>query len=626
MTKRINKAEMHKYNTMVLLSKHQMNRLSYNNGDIVVIKGKKGKIRYCRVMMYDSKVVTDNNCIYMSDIMKSNLRVETNDCVTISRNRVCKRMKFASRIFVTAVLGDDADHNDDYNDGNKLLKEYLEPYLKPSKNKEEKSQDEIYNVVTGEDYVFEINGIEFIVLEIEANDDDECQYAIVNEKTFIEIDVDGVEQDEIYNHYNDIGYNDIGDCHKQIDEIKYIINTSLLNPTVLMNFGLFPEIGVLLYGPPGTGKTSLAKAIESETNLTMCRINGPDIISSEMGVSESKLKRAFKYVADNAPGIVFIDEIESILVYKNIKSALTLLMESFKTKSLLVIGATNKINKIDVTLRRSGLFGKEIRFNVPNEKGREDILKILTRKMKSNMDDTIKLTDIAKKTHGFVGADLNQLCQTAAEKAIKECSDNNKNMQVNINVVIQKTKLTAKHFEYALSVTNPSSVKDVVAEKPNVTWEDIGGLKDIKQQMIEMIENPLKHGDIYELYGNTGSRGCLLWGPPGNGKTYLAKAIANKCNTNFIYVKGPELLSKFMGESEQNVRELFEKARNAAPTIIFFDEIDALAPVRGGGNSTTDRVVNQLLTEMDGMNGAKDKPLYYLGATNRPDLIDPALK
>eukprot|EP01084_Bolivina_argentea_P008607 16113_1 len=553
----IDSNDTYKYNTVALISQYDMDELSINDGDIIFVKGKKGKILYCRAQTINDTSSKDG-FIFMNRIMQINLRVTAcDDHIFVSINRACKLMidKFAARIFVTPILGDDQHDNDDYNREDILIKQYLEPYFKPSKatksvvksDNDEKNDivDDYFfqNIIIGEKYIFETKHVEnesktiqFIVEELEVNDDVDWQNCVINKQTQIECDISGVEQSEIFN-FDENGYDDIGDCDEQIDKVNEIIRLSLQNPSILYSIGQKPTTGVLFYGPPGTGKTLLAKAIASETNYCMIPIKAPDIISSEIGESERKLKKAFKYASNNAPGIVFIDEIDAILCYNNIKSALVALMDGFNTnKGVLVIAATNKINQIDVSLRRGGLFEEEIRFNVPDEPGRDKILHILTKKMQSNMENMDDQTEynkfikwIASKTHGYVGADLDQLCKTAAKFAIAKHHDTEEEDFTGT--------ITKNNFEEALKIIAPSSVKDVVAEKPNITWDDIGGLENTKKQMIQMIENPLKFGHIYSMYGSAGSRGCLLWGPPGTGKTLLAKAIANKCDTNFIYIK-----------------------------------------------------------------------------------------
>jgi transitional endoplasmic reticulum ATPase len=393
---------------------------------------------------------------------------------------------------------------------------------------------------------------------------------------------------------------------------------------------------VLLYGPPGCGKTLMAKAIANETGAFFFLINGPEIMSKMAGEAEGNLRKAFEEAEKNAPAIIFIDEIDSIApkrdktngeVERRIVSQLLTLMDGLKGRGqVVVIGATNRPNSIDGALRRFGRFDRELDIGCPDETGRMEILRIHTKNMKLSED--VNLAAIAKDTHGFVGADLAQLCTEAGLQCIREKMDIIDIEDDKIDAeILDKMAVTNDHFKYALGTTNPSSLRETVVETPNVSWEDIGGLEETKRSLQEMILYPLEHPDKFLKFGMNPSRGVLFYGPPGCGKTLLAKAIATECSSNFISIKGPELLTMWFGESEANVRDVFDKARQSSPCVLFFDELDSIGISRGrgggGGGEAADRVINQLLTEMDGI-GVK-KNIFIVGATNRPDILDEAL-
>merc|ERR1712157_168443 len=400
--------------------------------------------------------------------------------------------------------------------------------------------------------------------------------------------------------------------------------------------GVKPPRGVLLYGPPGSGKTLIARAVANETGAFFFLINGPEIMSKMAGEAEGNLRRAFEEAEKNAPAIIFIDEIDSIApkrdktngeVERRIVSQMLTLMDGMKGRSqTVVIGATNRPNSIDAALRRFGRFDRELDIGVPDDNGRLEILRIHTKNMKLAPD--VKLEDISANTHGFVGADLAQLCTEAALTCIREKMDLIDLDEETIDAeILDSMAVTQEHFTSAMGNCNPSSLRETVVEVPNIKWDDIGGLEETKRSLQEMILYPIDHPEKFEKFGMQPSRGVLFYGPPGCGKTLLAKAVASECSANFVSIKGPELLTMWFGESEANVREVFDKARGAAPCVLFFDELDSIAKMRGGnagdGGGAGDRVMNQLLTEMDGM--GKKKQVFIIGATNRPEILDTAL-
>ena len=432
-----------------------------------------------------------------------------------------------------------------------------------------------------------------------------------------------------------VAYEDIGGLKNEVQKVREMIELPLRHPEIFERIGIEAPKGVLLHGPPGTGKTLLAKAVANETNANFFSIGGPEIMSKFYGESEERLRETFKQAQENAPSIIFIDEIDSIApkreevtgdVEKRVVSQLLTLMDGIESRGkLVVIGATNRPNAIDPALRRPGRFDREIEIGVPNEEGRFDILQIHTRGMPLTED--INLQTIAKVTHGFVGADLEALSKEAAMRSLRRVLPEINMEQSKIPVeVLNKIKITSKDFEDALKDVQPSAMREVLIQKPNVKWEDIGGLKEVKEELTEAIEWPLKHADLFSQADVKPPKGLLLYGPPGTGKTMIAKAVATTSEANFISIKGPELLSKWVGESEKAVREIFRKARQAAPCVIFFDELDAVAPRRGrseGDAHTTERVISQTLTEMDGLEDLTG--VVIIGATNRPDIIDEAL-
>jgi transitional endoplasmic reticulum ATPase len=432
-----------------------------------------------------------------------------------------------------------------------------------------------------------------------------------------------------------ITYEDLGGLTKEIQKIREMIELPLRHPEIFERVGIEAPKGVLLYGPPGTGKTLLARAVANETNSNFYSIAGPEIMGKYYGESEERLRGIFKEAQENAPSIIFIDEIDSIApkreevsgeLEKRIVSQLLTLMDGLESRGkVVVIAATNRPDALDPALRRPGRFDREIEIGIPDEKSRLEILQIHTRGMP--MEPDVKLEEMARVTHGFVGADLQALAREAAILAVRRVIPEISMDETKVPAkTLNKIKVRMQDFQDALRDVQPSAMREVLVQAPDVKWEDIGGLTSVKEELTEAVEWPLKYGKLFAKGDVKAPKGILLYGPPGTGKTLIAKAVANESEANFISIKGPELISKWVGESEKGVREVFRKARAAAPCVIFFDEVDAIAPKRKSGESdsqVTERVVSQLLTEMDGLEELKG--VVVLGATNRPDIIDEAL-
>lgn len=436
-----------------------------------------------------------------------------------------------------------------------------------------------------------------------------------------------------------VTYEEIGGLSDEIQRIREMVELPMKHPELFKRLGIDPPRGLILHGPPGTGKTLLAKAVASESEANFIHINGPEIMSKFYGESEQKLRKIFEDAEENAPSIIFIDEIDAIApkredvqgeVERRVVAQLLATMDGLKSRGqVVVIAATNRVNAVDPALRRPGRFDREIEIGVPDKTGRLEVLHIHSRGMPLTEEGDLRvdLAALASRTHGFVGADLHALCREAAMKALRRYLP-----KINLDEeeipqdVLDQLEVTNEDFLGALREIQPTAVREVFIEIPNVRWSDIGGLQEVKDTLIEVVEWPLKRPETFTRLGISPPKGVLIYGPPGAGKTLLARAVATESEANFISVKGPELLSKWVGESEKAVREIFRKARTAAPAIIFFDEIDAIAPTRGtgaGDSHVTERVISQLLTEMDGLESMKD--VIVLAATNRPELIDRAL-
>jgi transitional endoplasmic reticulum ATPase len=431
-----------------------------------------------------------------------------------------------------------------------------------------------------------------------------------------------------------VAYEDIGGLGPQLKKIREMIELPLKHPELFEKLGIEPPKGVLLHGPPGTGKTLIARAVANETNSYFISLNGPEIMSKFYGESEENLRRMFKEAEDNAPSIIFIDEIDAIApkreevtgeVERRVVAQLLALMDGLKMRGkIVVIGATNRPDALDPALRRPGRFDREIVIGVPDRDGRKEVLQIHSRGMP--LAEDVDLDEMADNTHGFVGADLESLCKEAAMSALRKILPDIDLEEESISPeILENIQVTKDDFKEAHRSVEPSALREVFVEIPDVTWEDVGGLEEVKRELREMVEWPLKQPESFTKMGIKPPKGVLIYGPPGCGETLIAKAVANESEPNFIAIKGPEVLSKWVGESEKAIRETFKKAKQAAPTIIFFDEIDSVASLRGQetGARVGERVLDQLLTEMDGLEELHN--VIIIAATNRPDLLDSAL-
>nr|CAB3267602.1 transitional endoplasmic reticulum ATPase [Phallusia mammillata] len=598
-------------NSVVVLSPAKMEELQLFRADTVLLKGKKRKETVCVALSEDD---VPNEKIRINRVVRKNLRVRIGDVISI---QACPDVKYGVKIHVLPI--------DDTVEGitGNLFEVYLKPYFL-----------EAYRPVCKGD-VFLVRGgmraVEFKVVET-----DPSPYCVVSPETVIHCEGEPIKREDEEESLNEVGYDDIGGVRKQLAQIKEMVELPLRHPALFKAIGIKPPRGILLYGPPGTGKTLIARAVANETGAFFFLINGPEIMSKLAGESESNLRRAFEEAEKNAPSIIFIDELDAIApkrdkthgeVERRIVSQLLTLMDGLKQRHhVVVMAATNRPNSIDAALRRFGRFDREVDIGIPDATGRLEILRIHTKNMK--LADDVDLEQIAAESHGHVGADLAALCSEAALQQIRGKMDLIDMEEETIDAeVMDNLAVTMEDFRFAMAQSNPSALRETVVEVPTVTWNDIGGLENVKTELQELVQYPVEHPEKFLKFGMTPSRGVLFYGPPGCGKTLLAKAIANECQANFISIKGPEMLTMWFGESEANVREVFDKARQAAPCVLFFDELDSIAKSRGGnvgdGGGAGDRVINQILTEMDGMSNKKN--VFIIGATNRPDIIDSAI-
>ncbi|MEP0825565.1 MAG: CDC48 family AAA ATPase [Nitrososphaera sp.] len=579
-----------------------MDSLNLKTGDIIEIKGKRRTVAKI-LPLYPSD--EGKGIIRVDGLVRNNAGIAIGDAVTVKGVKVIQ----AAKVMV-APLEQIPPIDERY------LADALEgvPVLKG---------DNVMVPYFGGRLTFQISGITPSVGPDGG--------AIITSKTVFSI----VEASEAARGVPQVTYEDIGGLKEEIQKVREMIELPLRHPEIFEKLGIEAPKGVLLYGPPGTGKTLLAKAVANESNAHFISISGPEIMSKFYGESEARLREIFKEAKEKAPTVMFIDEIDSIApkreevqgeVERRVVSQMLSLLDGLEARGkVVIIAATNRPNAIDPALRRPGRFDREIEIRVPDKHGRLEILQIHTRNMPLDLD--VDQSRIASVTHGFVGADLEYLCKEAAMRCLRRMLPEMNLEEEKVSPdVLDKLVITQSDFDQAIKEVMPSAMREVFLESPDVKWSDIGGLEDVKRQLQEAVEWPLKYPDLYSQMGHTVPKGILLHGPSGTGKTLLAKAVATESEANFISVKGPELLSKWIGESERGIREIFRRARQAAPCVIFFDELDSIAPVRGmseAGGGSSERIVSQLLTEMDGISALHG--VVVLGATNRPEMIDPAL-
>ncbi|WP_048061379.1 CDC48 family AAA ATPase [Hyperthermus butylicus] len=589
------------------ISREVMARLGVEVGDYIEIEGPRG-IAVAQVwpLHPDER---DRNIIRIDGYMREAIGASVGDMVTV---RKAANVQPATRVVLapTEPIRFAAD-----------FPEYVKEYLlrKP--------------LARGETVVIPVfsTGLKLVVVSTQPS-----QFVYVTRDTEIEIREEPVREERIHRGIPRVTWEDIGDLEEAKEKIREIVELPMKHPELFEHLGIEPPKGILLYGPPGVGKTLLAKALANEIGAYFIAINGPEIMSKYYGESEQRLREIFEEAEKNAPSIIFIDEIDAIAprreevtgeVEKRVVAQLLTLMDGLKERGrVIVIGATNRPDAIDPALRRPGRFDREIEIRPPDKRARKEILQVHVRNMP--LADDVDLDKIAEMTHGYTGADLAALAKEAAMNALRRFI---KSGRIDLNKpipaeVLRELKVTMADFLEAMRHVQPSLIREIYIEVPEVHWDDIGGLDDVKQQLREAIEWPLTHPELFEQMGVRPPKGILLFGPPGTGKTLLAKAAATESGANFIAVRGPEILSKWVGESEKAIRQIFRRARQVAPAIIFFDEIDAIAPARGMRYDTsgvTDRIVNQLLTEMDGIEPLTN--VVVIAATNRPDILDPAL-
>jgi len=583
------------------ITDYTMSRLGIENGDYVEITGPSGS-SLAQALIGDG--IADSE-IRIDGYIRKSIGVGIGDEVTVKKAQV----QDASKVVLAPTQPISFSQS---------FVEYVKDWLmdKPL------SRGETISVPT---YV---GSIDFVVVSTQPS-----QSVRVTGRTSLEIRQEPVKETAVVPK---VTWEDIGDLEDVKEKIREIVELPMRHPEVFQHLGIEPPKGVLLYGPPGVGKTLLARALANEIGAYFTSINGPEIMSKFYGESEQRLREIFEEAEKNAPAIIFIDEIDAIApkreevtgeVEKRVVSQLLTLMDGIKGRGkVIVIGATNRPDAVDPALRRPGRFDREIEIRPPDAKARKEILQVHTRNMP--LAEDVDLDKISEQTHGYTGADLAALAREAAMNALRrfinERKINLEQEQIPVDV-LKELKVTMQDFIDAMKFIQPTLLREVYVEVPKVKWEDIGGLEEAKQQLREAVEWPLKFPEMFEKLGIRPPKGILLFGPPGTGKTMLAKAVATESGANFIAVRGPEILSKWVGESEKAVREIFRKARMYAPAVIFFDEIDSIAPIRGISydSGVTERIVNQLLAEMDGIE--KLENVVVIAATNRPDILDPAL-
>jgi transitional endoplasmic reticulum ATPase len=620
------------YKGIIRLDSAILKRIGARPGDVIEIEGSR-KTAAIADRAYPSDI--GHNYIRMDGVIRKNAKTSVGELVIIRKAKVSEAKKVIiapsregvevrapARWFKQSLMGRAMVKGDIISSGGARRRK--------STTSGNPLFDEVFSIMEERFTGLGFGDLRFVVADTTPGN----QAVIITEHTEVVLSPKAVKiKDEATFEVN---YEDIGGLQDEIRKIREMIELPLIHPEIFERLGVDPPRGVLLHGPPGTGKTMLAKAVANETNAHFILINGPEVMSKYYGQSEENLRKKFEDAEKNAPSIIFIDEIDAIAskreetrgeVERRVVAQMLALMDGLKNRGkVVVIAATNVPNILDPALRRPGRFDRELEIGAPNKEGRQTILKIHTRNMPLTED--VNITELSSLTHGFVGADLASLAKEAAMIVVRRVLPELKreNDESIPKEVLEKIVISRQDFKDALKVVRPSALRELSVEVPNVSWEDVGGLEQVKQEIKEAVEWPLTHPLAFTALGVKPPKGILLYGPPGTGKTMLAKAAATESEANFISVKGPELLSKWVGESEKAVREVFKKARQTAPTIIFFDEIDSLCPRRGmggGSDNVTERVVNQLLTEIDGLEALQD--IVIIGATNRPDIIDTAL-
>ncbi len=576
-------------------------------GDVVKIKGEKETV--AKVFRLSSEDEGED-IIRIDGLVRKNAKVSMGDKVEVSKVSVSE----AKKVVIAPVI----------EEGNRLkFGEGIDSYVKKRLLKRP--------ILTGDAIV--VPGIALMggsvpFMVISTNP---VEPVVISDKTEVVVKTEPVSESEVIATTR-VTYEDVGGLDEELKRVREMIELPLKHPKLFERLSIEPPKGVLLHGPPGTGKTWIAKAVANEAGANFLSVQGPEIMSKYYGQSEEKLREKFEEAKDQSPSIIFIDELDSIAPKRDdvkgeverrvVAQLLTLLDGLTQRGETIVIAATNRVDAIDPALRRPGRFDREIEIGLPDRNGRKEILQIHTRGMPVAND--VELANLSEFTHGFAGADLESLVKEAAMRALRRYLPEIEMGEPIPSEVLEKMEVKEKDFLEALREIEPSSLREIMVEIPRVSWDDVGGLDTIKEKLKDSVERPISDPESFIKMGIEPPKGILLYGPPGTGKTLLAKAIANESNANFISVKGPEVLSKWVGESEKAIREIFKKARQTAPSVVFLDELDALAPVRGGGtDGTTDRVVNQLLTSLDGIERNTD--IVVIGATNRPDRIDNAL-
>ncbi|KAJ8612274.1 hypothetical protein CTAYLR_002941 [Chrysophaeum taylorii] len=637
------------------LAEAKMEELELFEGDIVRVRSGRGRATYCVAAARDEEDVWMAS---MSRVSRGNCRCKVGDRVRVeaASPKYARRVSLAPFDDTLEAVGFPKNVHPDV-----LLERCVVPHfakaakplvagdrvecrvVAPEEEGEEEGEDE--GVVVG-------GVVEFKILEVESVDEDDEGTEVVvvpsGDPEAVEFSIEAEDGRYLSRGRDDerldeISYDDLGGVSKALATIRELIEAPLKRPEIFRAVGVAPPRGVLLYGAPGCGKTSIARAVAEETGAYFFLINGAEILSKTTGEAEANLRKAFEQARKHEPAIVFIDELDAVAPRRDKaqgagdaeKRAVQTLCELLDELNLehgnaavVVLAATNRPNSIDSALRRFGRLDREVDVGVPDADGRLDILRVRTRNMR--LGDDVRLEDVARDTHGFVGADIAQLCLEAALECVREAygpgTEDRRKLLAGY-AAPGPVLVRDRHFSRALDRVNPSALRETAASLPKASWADVGGLDDVKRELYETVQFPVEHGAKFKKFGLPPSRGVLFYGPPGCGKTLLAQAVARECGANFVSIKGPELLTMWFGESEANVRDLFDKARQSAPCILFFDEIDAIAMQRGSGkggaSEAGDRVINQILTEIDGVGARKD--VFVVGATNRPEVLDAAI-